>query len=477
MTFSRANPLSWALMEVFTSAQANHIDINQSRAIDGFAGGAYNPTAAIVINNQFEVNSTGAAGANVAAIIATGKGSGQGVYSVGGATDGTGVTGIGGAPGGEGVAGGGIGVGSGVRGAGGVTNGTGVEGTGGGTGPGIEGTGGVGGGRGGVFTGIDAREGVKGTGGGTAGTGTHGTGGAADGIGVWGVGGVANGKGGRFDGTGTGDGLLVTGGNSGGNGIVSIGKLTGDGIQAQGGATNGRGVLATGIGTGTGVDGYGGVASGTGVHGTGGAPDGTGVKGDGDGAAAGVHGIGGDNDGAGGVFTGGTTDGRGAFVTGTGTGDAIALRRTTGAHINMQPVTGDPAAPAAGDVWVGDDGVAGDDEIIAYVNGNKHQLLDTWADISVVPGLPGVPTINANNNIASVDASNAGFIELTFDRPFDASTDYAAVGISNGTRFVTIGTQAAATVSFVIMDSVTGLAIAHNNSTYELRVIIKAYFA
>ncbi len=47
MTFARANILGWALYEVLTSAQMNAVDLDHSRALDGFAGGAYAPSADI----------------------------------------------------------------------------------------------------------------------------------------------------------------------------------------------------------------------------------------------------------------------------------------------------------------------------------------------------------------------------------------------------------------------------------------------
>jgi hypothetical protein len=57
MSFSRVNPGGWGLFEVLTSSQMNQIDINQSRAVDGFAGGTYTPSdpiefggAGVVIN-------------------------------------------------------------------------------------------------------------------------------------------------------------------------------------------------------------------------------------------------------------------------------------------------------------------------------------------------------------------------------------------------------------------------------------------
>lgn len=41
MSFSRANPLGWGLFEELTSSQMNTIDLNQSKAVDGTAYGAY----------------------------------------------------------------------------------------------------------------------------------------------------------------------------------------------------------------------------------------------------------------------------------------------------------------------------------------------------------------------------------------------------------------------------------------------------
>lgn len=47
MSFSRANPLGWSLNEELTHDQINTIDLNQSRAVDGHAGGVYSPSADI----------------------------------------------------------------------------------------------------------------------------------------------------------------------------------------------------------------------------------------------------------------------------------------------------------------------------------------------------------------------------------------------------------------------------------------------
>ena len=50
MTFSRANGSGWGLNDKLTSAEANQIDVNQSRAVDGYAGGTYTPTGNIDVS-------------------------------------------------------------------------------------------------------------------------------------------------------------------------------------------------------------------------------------------------------------------------------------------------------------------------------------------------------------------------------------------------------------------------------------------
>jgi hypothetical protein len=52
MAFTRAKMAGWSLGEKLTSAQQNQIDTNQSRAIDGHAGGTYTPSAPIVIGGS-----------------------------------------------------------------------------------------------------------------------------------------------------------------------------------------------------------------------------------------------------------------------------------------------------------------------------------------------------------------------------------------------------------------------------------------
>lgn len=47
MSFTRANALGWALYEVLTSTQMNHVDSQLPNALDGAAGGSYGATADI----------------------------------------------------------------------------------------------------------------------------------------------------------------------------------------------------------------------------------------------------------------------------------------------------------------------------------------------------------------------------------------------------------------------------------------------
>lgn len=52
MTFTRAKPGGWQIGERLTSSQANHIDVALPDAIDGGAGGSYDPSSPIVIGGS-----------------------------------------------------------------------------------------------------------------------------------------------------------------------------------------------------------------------------------------------------------------------------------------------------------------------------------------------------------------------------------------------------------------------------------------
>jgi len=254
MTFSRQNPAGWAAFEILTSAQANGIDINQSRAVDGYAGGTYNPSAALVWNEEATFDASGVVAANATGVTGVGKGTEPGGDFAGGSS-GSGVVAVAGAAGGDP---GGDFTGS-------TANGHGVLGTGQGSGQGVRGVGGAGGG-----------EGVRGIGGGAT-AGVYGQGGSGGGTGVEGHG-VAGGHGVEGYGQGAGEGGVFQGGASDGHGVT-----------ADGGATNGYGVVGTGAGLGAGVKGTGGGTDANGVEGVGGATNGNGGAFQGTGTGSAVH--------------------------------------------------------------------------------------------------------------------------------------------------------------------------------------------
>ena len=65
MTFSRANPLGWALYEELTAAQMNALDVDHTGAIDGVNGGFYTPSSPIHINGELDVTTLGVANSTV----------------------------------------------------------------------------------------------------------------------------------------------------------------------------------------------------------------------------------------------------------------------------------------------------------------------------------------------------------------------------------------------------------------------------
>lgn len=52
MTFARVKPGSWATGEKLSSPQQNQLDLNVSRALDGYAGGTYTPSDPLIINGD-----------------------------------------------------------------------------------------------------------------------------------------------------------------------------------------------------------------------------------------------------------------------------------------------------------------------------------------------------------------------------------------------------------------------------------------
>jgi hypothetical protein len=350
-------------------------------------------------NDVAVFNVSAATGTNLDAITSTGKGTGRGVYGIGGANAGPGIYGKGGAS----ATDGGVGVvGEGTDGAtnpsygghGGVfTGGDSVDGF---SGAGVKGTGGA-------MTGSGtARPGVWGIGGaagvtgygvlGQAGTGTVGIGvrgeGLGTGYGVQGIGGANSGQGGWFEGgapageglraygydgvaVDSGHGVLGYGGDggsgdsAGGHGGWFIGgdalgtdKAGGYGVRGQGGNRSGTGALghggrfegganaygvyAVGDGTGYGVVGVSGTTGAAGVSGIGGGSNARGVEGQGVGSGAGIYGY---------------TPGTGHGVHGVGGSGALA------AGVYGEPGSGKSGvhgnATAAGDIGVYGQSAAG----------------------------------------------------------------------------------------------------------------------
>ena len=70
MTFTRALPAGWADgVDPITAAQLNQIDVNISRALDGSAGGTYEPQNALVIDGSAGVNVTTSGVLNIAGTL------------------------------------------------------------------------------------------------------------------------------------------------------------------------------------------------------------------------------------------------------------------------------------------------------------------------------------------------------------------------------------------------------------------------
>ena len=212
MTFSRINPPGWALYEVLTSPQMNQLDIDHARAIDGYAGGTYTPSAPILINGKIEITApTGFvclevnAASGESGIWVNGKGIGTAIYAE--SEDGQNA---------DAVKGIGKGTGAGVHGTNSSANGFGVKGA-------VSAAGAIG------VHGISTSEiGVKGEG---------------DTIGVEGIG-------------GSGIGVQGTGGDAGtdSHGVKGIGGSAGGaGVYAEPGYTSGYGVYSKSISSATSI--------------------------------------------------------------------------------------------------------------------------------------------------------------------------------------------------------------------------------
>jgi hypothetical protein len=248
--FSRARPAGFVGYTELLASEMEVIDTNQARSLDAYAGGTYNPSAFIQINQEFVIDTTTVVAANATGLTVTGKGNEPGISATGGATAGNGVVGNGGV---NGIGGyfTGNGAGSGVVGRGGAT-GNGVEGVGFDTAFGGTFTGGGGAPLGAGFScaGVYGEGGAHApfavTGDGNC-CGLVGVGGSANtGIlkacaGVFGVGGPINGGCGVIGQAGLGGyyGVLGTAGTGGIGGVYGDGNSLGNGVFATGGSAAG----------------------------------------------------------------------------------------------------------------------------------------------------------------------------------------------------------------------------------------------
>lgn len=72
MSFTRANPSGWGFGETLTSAQSNHIDDNQSKAVDGAGGGSYTLAAPLhIAGDVVDIDDLEATAATVDGLTAT----------------------------------------------------------------------------------------------------------------------------------------------------------------------------------------------------------------------------------------------------------------------------------------------------------------------------------------------------------------------------------------------------------------------
>jgi hypothetical protein len=362
MVFSRANPLGWAAFEKLLSSQANTMDINQSRALDGYAGGVYNPSAGLTWNEWFVIDaSLSAAGTDVVGLTVTGKG----VYN--------GIETTGGSGGAAGIKGQGTGNAHGGKFYGGPTSGVGVHGSGGAPN-----------GIGGTFEGKGTAVGISAVGGFSSGAGVSGTGSASGDVGVQGIG------------IGVYAGVEGTGGSTDGAGVSGIG-----------GTTNGQGVSGQGTGNGAGVIGFGGSGGGRG--------------GDfqGNGSADGVRGLGGGSGGTGLKGEGGPGSGIGVHGDGAGTG--VGIKATAGpsaAQLWLQGKTSDPTSYNEGDVTLRNQ--AGNRMLWARIDSENIPLTPTWGRVTVAGG---GATLNDGFNINASITVTATNVTVTFTRAF-ANANY-----------------------------------------------------
>lgn len=379
MTFSRANAGGWSTYEVLTSTQANTMDLNISRALDGYAGGTYEPSAILTWRNQFAIDATYGSGTNLIGLSVNGKGSSQAIQA----------TGQGGTIGGPGI----------------WANGGSSTGAAGGNGAVCVG---------GIGTGYDGGHGVKGTGGLNSGAGDGGSGGHF-------TGGSGGGHGVEAYANTSGYGLYGEGAES--YGVVGIGGT----ISSSHGQQGVRGVGGDAAGSnnngGAGVYGRGGDETGTGTPGYGGYFEGS-ASGGGvacycSSTGAGSVGIVGTTIGAGGSGVQAVaTAGYGIWIQGDATSPSYPA-------MHIAPQDTQPTALGDGDIWVHTN-----NNIYLYSGGVTNlAMAKARATVHVSAG---TPTIDEEEGCST--AANVGnYIRINFDNNMNTTTYSAAV--TNDSRY------------------------------------------
>lgn len=457
----------------------NALDINTSRAVDGYAGGTYNPSAGLVWNHTLVVDASGVTGTNVSAFSATAKGAGiaicglgsgrtaplqegQGVVGLGCSAGGVGVYGQGGSSGtgGDGI----IGVatlnGYGVHGESNATDMAGVYGKSSANGIGVIGVGGGGtlaasvSRQGGYFQGglttTSGGLGVYATGGTPSSTGSGGTGGqfagadgatAAGGIGALTQGGdgASNGAGGAGCYSEAGDGA---GSGAGGNAIHA---LAGDGGATGGGGIGVYGAGGAGGGT-SGIGGYGAYFEGGNSSGA-------------DAGGKGIYAVGGNSvsgsDGTGGHFKGGGTDGIGAYCERSTNGSPLKI--STGADPTTQLAIGCISMDAAG--------------IMRSYFGSAWRYVgcQAWANVAT-DGASGI-SYHGEIGFSTVTLASSTVARLTFDTAL-SDAHYCAIPAHLGNnREARIYSQTTTYVEIQILDN-AGSSIDLSATALEFNVAI-----
>jgi hypothetical protein len=114
--------------------------------------------------------------------------------------------------------------------------------------------------------------------------------------------------------------------------------------------------------------------------------------------------------------------------------------------------------------------------LIAYFDGKKHQLLDTWATASITGG--AAPVVPGQNNVASIVSVTAK-ATVTFDRAFSNANYAVAITLGGGDKYVArIVAKAAGAFEFDVWDLGVGgsVPLDAGTTTFTFDIIVKGVF-